>query len=171
MNLQRKSSTDTVLKSLLLRGGLALLILLVWFAANANGQEQNQHETSATKSSMHVKHLLGFEGVRPNASGELSIQDDALRFLRDGSPAVQVSITSIQNISLDVEDKQVGGVPMMLSKTAVPFGGGRVVSLFSHKKYDGLTIEYLDSSVKGMFGSSATTCGPPTKWLPTQQKF
>jgi len=35
---------------------------------------------------------------------------------------------------------------MMLGKTAVPFGGGRVVSLFSHKKYDSLAIEYLDSS-------------------------
>lgn len=144
MNRQLKSSTDPVLKSLLLRGGLALLILLAWFAATAKGQ--SQPETSAASSSIHVKHVLGFEGVKRNASGELSIQDDALLFLRDGSPAAQVSITSIQNISLGEEDKQVGGVPMMLGKTAVPFGGGRVVSLFSHKKYDSFTIEYLDSS-------------------------
>lgn len=144
MNRQLKSSTDPVLKSLLLRGGLALLILLAWFAATAHGQ--SQPETSAASSSIHVKHVLGFEGVKRNASGELSIQDDALRFLRDGSPAAQVSISSIQNISLGEEDKQVGGVPMMLGKTAVPFGGGRVVSLFSHKKYDSFTIEYLDSS-------------------------
>ncbi len=144
MNRQLKSSTDPVLTSLLLRSGLALLILLAWFAATANGQ--SQPETSAASSSIHVKHVLGFEGVKRNASGELSIQDDALRFLRDGSPAVQVSITSIQNISLGEEDKQVGGVPMMLGKTAVPFGGGRVVSLFSHKKYDSLTIEYLDAT-------------------------
>jgi len=33
----------------------------------------------------------------------------------------------------------------MLGKAAVPYGGGRVVSLFSHKKYDVLTLEYLDS--------------------------
>ena len=57
----------------------------------------------------------------------------------------QVSISSIQNISLGGQDKQVGGVPMMLGKAAVPFGGGHVVSLFSHKKYDSLAIEYLDS--------------------------
>jgi len=146
MNRQLKSSTDPVLTSLLLRSGLALLILLAWFTATANGQEQDQPETSAARSSIHVKHVLGFEGVKRNASGELSIQDDALRFLRDGSPTAQVSITSIQNISLSEEDKQVGGVPMMLGKTAVPYGGGRVVSLFSHKKYDSLTVEYLDSS-------------------------
>jgi len=35
---------------------------------------------------------------------------------------------------------------MMLGKAAVPFGGGRVVSLFSHKKYDSLTVEYLDNN-------------------------
>jgi hypothetical protein len=146
MNRQHRSPKDPVVRSLLLRVGLALLVLLAWFAATAKGQDQSQPETSAARSSIHVKHVLGFEGVKRNDSGELSIQDDALLFLRDGSPAAQVSIASIQNISLGQEDKQVGGVPMMLGKTAVPFGGGRVVSLFSHKKYDSLTIEYLDST-------------------------
>ena len=35
---------------------------------------------------------------------------------------------------------------MTLGKTAAPFGGGRVVSLFAHKKYDFLTVEYLDNN-------------------------
>ena len=144
MNHKSQSFTDPINTSLLLRGGLALLILLVWLVATANGQ--SRVETSAGSSFLHVKHVLGFENVRRNASGELSIDDDNLRFHRDGSPVVQVSITSIQNISLGEEDKQVGGVPMMLGKAAVPFGTGRVVSLFSHKKYDSLSIEYLDSS-------------------------
>lgn len=144
MNREPKSSTDTSLASLLIRGGLALLVLLAWLTATANGQ--NQPETSAAGSSLHVKHVLGFEGVPRNASGELAIQDDALSFVRDGSQAPQVSVASIQNISLNVEDKQVGGVPMMLGKSAVPYGGGRVVSLFSHKKYDNLAIDYLDSN-------------------------
>lgn len=144
MNRQLNSSTDPDLTSLLLRSGLALLILLAWCAMTANGQ--SQPETSAASSSIHVRHVLGFQGVKRNAGGDLSIQDDVLRFLRDGSSAAQISIGSIHNISLSEDDKQVGGVPMMLGKTAVPFGGGRVVSLFSHKKYDSLTIEYLDSS-------------------------
>ena len=42
------------------------------------------------------------------------------------------------------ESKQVGGLPMTLGKTAAPFGGGRVVSLFAHKTYDTLTLEYVD---------------------------
>jgi hypothetical protein len=53
-------------------------------------------------------------------------------------------VASIQSISQGEQDKQVGGVPMMLGKAAVPYGGGRVVSLFSHKKYDSIALEYLD---------------------------
>jgi hypothetical protein len=34
---------------------------------------------------------------------------------------------------------------MTLAKTAAPYGGGRVVSLFAHKKFDFLTVEYLDT--------------------------
>jgi hypothetical protein len=150
MNGQLKPPEDQILASLFLRSGLALLVLLAWFATTANGQ--NQPETSAASSSIHVKHVLGFQGVKRNAGGELSIQGDDLSFQQNGKPAAQVSITSIHNISLGDEDKQVGGVPMMLGKTAVPFGGGRVVSLFSHKKYDSLTIEYLDST-GGFHGS------------------
>jgi hypothetical protein len=141
MNRQLKPSADPVITSLLIRSGLALLVLLVWLATTANGQSQS--ETPAASSSIHVKHVLGFEGVRRNASGEISIQGDDLSFQQNGKPAAHVSITSIHNISLGEEDNQVGGLPMTLGKTAVPFGGGRVVSLFSHKKYDSLTIEYL----------------------------
>ena len=123
MNSRTEPSTDMVRTSVLIRCGLALLILifLVWFTATA--QSQSQVETSAATSSIQVKHVLGFEGVRRNASGELSIQGDDLSFQQNGKPAAQVSITSIHNISLGEEDKQVGGVPMMLGKTAVPFGG------------------------------------------------
>ena len=143
MNYQHESSTDRTVTSTVVRLGLALLILLALLMASANGQTQS--ENVATPS-IYVTHVLGFEDVRRNVSGDLSIQDDVLRFQRDGSPASQVTITSIQNIFLGEQDKQVGGVPMMLGKAALPYSGGRVVSLFSHKKYDSLTIEYRDSS-------------------------
>lgn len=120
------------------------MILVAWCIANAHGQ--SQPENSAANSTLHARHILGFEDVSRNASGNLSIQENALRFQREGRPAAQISIASIQNVSLGEQEKQIGGVPMMVGKAAVPFGGGRVVSLFSHKKYDSLTIEYLDSN-------------------------
>jgi hypothetical protein len=117
MNRENKSSADPVLKSLLVRGSLALLILLVWLLASAKGQSQS--ENSAASPSIHVTHVLGFENVRRNAGGDLSIHDGDLLFQRDDNLAAHVSITSIQNISLGEQDKQVGGVPMMLGKAAI----------------------------------------------------
>lgn len=125
MNHQHESSTDRTVTSIVVRVGLALLILLALLMASANGQSQS--ENSAAAPFMHVTHVLGFEDVRRNVRGDLSIQDDALRFQRDGNPTSQVTITSIQNIFLGEQDKQVGGVPMMLGKAALPYGGGRMV--------------------------------------------
>lgn len=143
MNRETKSSADPIVRALLIRGGLALLVLLAWFMT-AKGQ--SQPESSIVGARIRATHVLGFEDVRRNVSGELSIQDGNLRFERDKTPTAQVSITSIENISLSEQDKQVGGVPLMMGKAALPYGGGRMVSLFSHKKYDSLTIEYLDST-------------------------
>jgi hypothetical protein len=84
--------------------------------------------------------------VRNNTKGELRIHDESLQFQRDGSTAAQVSISSIQDISLGTEDKQIGGVPMTLGKAAVPFEGGRAISVFSRKKYDTLSVEYFDKN-------------------------
>jgi hypothetical protein len=75
----------------------------------------------------------------------LSVQDDSLQFQQNGKPGAQVKIGSVRDVLLGAESKQVGGLPMTLGKAAAPYGGGRVVSLFSHKKYDILTLEYVDS--------------------------
>jgi hypothetical protein len=93
-----------------------------------------------------VTHVLGLEGVANNAGGNLSVQEGSLQFRKSDGPAAQISIPSIINVSLGQQDKQVGGVPMTVGKVAAPFGGGRVISLFSHKKYDTLTVEYLDTN-------------------------
>jgi hypothetical protein len=118
MNRKTKSSADPVLRSLLIRGGLALFVLLAWFMLTAKAQSQT--ESPLVSTPIHVTHLPGFEDVRRNVSGELSIQDGDLRFRRDSGSAAQLSITSIQNISLGEQDKQIGGVPLMMGKAAVP---------------------------------------------------
>jgi hypothetical protein len=55
-------------------------------------------------------------------------------------------MASVLNLSAGDESKQVGGLPMKIGKAAAPYGGGRVVSLFAHKKYDTLTLEYVDGN-------------------------
>jgi hypothetical protein len=75
----------------------------------------------------------------------LSVQDDSLQFQQNGEPGAEVKIGSVRDVFLGGESKQVGGLPMTLGKAAVPFGGGRVVSLLAHKKYDTLSLEYVDA--------------------------
>jgi len=126
--------------------GLACLTLLLLLCAGSIGQSQGEAQSSVPESTIHVTHVLGFEGVRHNTTGDLAIQGHAMQFRRDGNPTAQVDISSIQEIYVEAEDKQVGGTAMTLGKTAAPFGGGRVVSLFAHKKYDFLTVGYLDNN-------------------------
>src|SRR6201997_1837927 len=129
---------------------LTLLILLIACTTAASAGDSSQPQTSPF--SIRVTHLLGFAGAPTNANGTLTIEADALQFQKSGKPVVQVRIGSIQNIFLGDQGKQVGGLPMTLGKAAVPFGGGRAVSLFAHKKYDTVTLEYVDSDA-GIHGA------------------
>jgi hypothetical protein len=123
---------------------LACLTLLFCYRSAMLAEDYGAAKTLASGSPVRATHILGFPGVSKNASGDLSIQDHALRFQKPhGSPA-QISVGSIQSLTLGEEDRQVGGVPMTVAKVAAPYGGGRVVSLFAHKKYDTVTLEYLD---------------------------
>ena len=126
--------------------GFACVALVLCFSRATIGQTPSEAQGAAAGSVVHVTHLLGFEDVRHNSKGQLRIRGDALQFQRNGSTAAQASISSIQDISLGTEDKQIGGTPMTLGKAAVPFEGGRAISLFSHKMYDTLTVEYLDNN-------------------------
>ena len=131
---------------LIRRSAAAFLVILIWWSALALAQGASPSTNSTKPFSIRATHLLGFENAPSNANGTLSIQDDALQFQKDGKPAVQVKISAVQRLFLGEQDKQVGGMPMTLGKTAAPFGGGRVVSLFAHKKYDTLALEYLDAN-------------------------
>lgn len=123
---------------------LACLIVVICGRTALMAQNQGSAPASNTPVTLRVTHILGFENISRNAQGDLSIQGDELQFQKNqGSPA-QVAIGSIQDVTIGQEDKQVGGVPMTVVKTAAPYGGGRVMSLFSHKKFDTVTVEYLD---------------------------
>jgi hypothetical protein len=120
----------------------AFAILFLAFATPALAKDVAQAGNSP--SSVRAKHLLGFAGAHNNAKGTLSIEGDCVAFERNGRPAEKVNIGSIEAAVLGNESKQVGGIPMTLAKSAIPYSGGRVVSLFSHKHYDTLTLEYQD---------------------------
>jgi hypothetical protein len=124
-----------------------ILTCLTFFVCYQEALMAQEHAASGTQtsgSSLHLKHILGFQGMSKNMNGDLSIQNGCLRFKKSESSSAQIPVGSIQELTLGEQDKQVGGVPMMLAKTAAPYEGGRVISLFSHKKYDTVTLEYVD---------------------------
>jgi hypothetical protein len=146
MNRNPIPSRQTPMPSFRVGHGLAFLTALLSLSTASIGQTQSEARSPVSGSTIHVTQVLGFEGAKHNATGDLKIQGDVVEFQKDGSPTAQVNISSIQDIFVEGGDKQVGGTAMTLGKTAAPFGGGRVVSLFAHKKYDFLTVEYLDNS-------------------------
>src|ERR1700751_4896984 len=75
---------------------------------------------AADGSSLHAPHILGLQGGSNNAGGKLSIDGDSMKFQKNEGSAAQVPISSIQDVSLGTQDRQVGGVPATLGKAAVP---------------------------------------------------
>ena len=134
------------------RHALWLSIVLLCCSLTAPAQKIAQPGDTSAPFSIRATHLLGFANARNNSAGTLSVQDDSLQFQQNGKPAAKVKIASVQAVFLGGESKQVGGLPMTLGEAAAPFGGGRVVSLFAHKKYDTLSLEYVDAD-KGIHGA------------------
>ena len=126
------------------RHALWLSTVLLCCSLTASAQKRTQPGAPTAPFSTRATHLLGFANARNNSTGILSVQNDALQFQQNGEPGAQVKIGSVRDVFLGGESKQVGGLPMTLGKTAAPFGGGRVVSLFAHKNYDTVSLEYVD---------------------------
>src|SRR5271166_965189 len=130
-------------------GGRALIslwALLLCSGIGALAQSAAPPLNANAPFSIRATHVLGLPNTKNNCKGMLSIQNNALRFKKYGNPDAQVNIASVRALFLGEESNQVGGLPVKLGKAAAPYGGGRVVSLFAHKKYDTLTLEYVDSN-------------------------
>jgi hypothetical protein len=125
------------------RPAIIRLTLLVSFGAGLIAQTTDGAKSSAAEPARAI-HILGLENVPKGANGHLSIQAGAFQFQQDKGSGARIALASIQSVSSGEQDRQVGGVPMTVGQVATPFGGGRVVGLFSHKKFDTLTVEYLD---------------------------
>ena len=125
---------------------LRWLVATSCLAASLIAKDGGQVKIASSSPALRAKAVLGLEGVANNSVGELSIQDDAFVFTQREGPAVRMPLSAIQGVFLSQEDKQVGGTPMALGRAATPFGGGRLIGLFAHKKYEFVTLEYFDSN-------------------------
>src|SRR5581483_8638566 len=121
-------------------------LLLLCCGTRALAQSAASPAKVTSPFGIRATHLLGLPNTKSNCKGTLSAEGNVLRFKQNGKPAEQVDIASVRDIFLGEETMQVGGLPMNIGKAAAPYGGGRVVSLFAHAKYDILTLEYVDTN-------------------------
>lgn len=151
MKRTSRSSTKCSATEFQARLLMACLSMVVLFCSAASSQDATVTKPNAVLG-IPATHVLGFEGVAENSKGKLYLQDHKLQFQKQGGPLVLIDMSAIQSLSLGESEKQVGGGAATVGKAAVPFGGGRVISLFSHKKYDTLSLEYVDGN-RGLHGA------------------
>ena len=124
---------------------LAGALVLVATAASALNRPSATPQAAPSKSVPYVKCVIGLEHVKPNARGTLSVLPDGLEFAT-GKTKAEISTSSILDIFTGQESRQTVSGPLgTAAKAAIPYGGGRVVSLFSHQ-VEVLTVEYEDSN-------------------------
>ena len=141
------STRNEIVRHSLLLGGLLVLGVGLVLAATAAPSFSRQSATPQDPpSSMipDVKCIIGLEDIKPGAKGTLASLPTGLEF-KTGKKKAEIAISSIQDVFTGQDTKQdVGGMSGTLVKAAIPYGGGRVVSLFTHS-VDVLTVEYVDS--------------------------
>ncbi|HKM90640.1 MAG TPA: hypothetical protein VJX29_08495 [Candidatus Acidoferrales bacterium] len=102
-------------------------------------------QASPTSTISGVQCVIGCENIKPKSKGTISVVPTGLQFATDKDTAA-ISTASIEDIFVGNQSRQdVSGVGGTIAKAAIPYGGGRIVSLFSHK-VEVLSVEYVDSN-------------------------
>ncbi len=127
--------------------GLFLLAVgapLMFFPASARGQAADMPQAAPSVVQTDVKLVIGGETIKNNAQGTLSVVGSSLQFATSKAK-VEVKASSILDISTNEDSRQdITGAAKVVTM-AIPYGGGRVLSLFSHG-VDVLTLEFTDAN-------------------------
>lgn len=131
---------------------LAIALLALPVAMETQGSAKPK--PGATDAAPSAVHVLGLEDIKQNAKGKLTVTTDGLDF-RGAASDTLVHTASIVDIFTGEESRETGGKGLTVAKIAMPYGGGRVLSLFTHEKFDSLTVEYRDEN-GGLHGALFT---------------
>lgn len=104
-------------------------------------------QTAATAPNPNVRHVIGLDTIKRNATGTLTVQDGGLRF-KSGKAENTVPIASINDIFVGTETTQSGGKTGRVVKTAAiaaPYESGKVLTIMMRTKVDILTVSFHDS--------------------------
>ena len=108
---------------------------------------QTPASASNTTPPPKVRHIIGLDAVKGNASGTLTIRDGMLRF-QAGKAQSDVPVSSIDDLFVGAETTQGGGKTGRVIKTAAiaaPFESGKALTILMRTKVDILTVAFHDS--------------------------
>jgi len=100
--------------------------------------------TGAANSS--VRHLIGLDPIKKNATGKLTVQDGVLEF-KTSKLENKLPVASIDDVFIGTETTQAGGKKGRLVKTAAiaaPYETGRALPILMRTKVDILTVSFRD---------------------------
>ena len=106
-----------------------------------------QKKQDAADEALHVRHVVGMENVKYDATGLLLIESKELHFDAGRSRAA-ISISSIEDIYVGSEITEGGGKIGELARgaaMAAPYDSGAALTLLMIQKVDVLTVTYRDS--------------------------
>ena len=85
---------------------------------------------AAADANPNVRHVIGLDAVKHNATGKLTVEDGALAF-KTGKAADKVPVSSINDVFIGTETTQAGGKKGRAVKTAAiaaPYESGRALN-------------------------------------------
>jgi len=122
---------------------LAVLAALTFFPVSVRAQGSGTPQPAAGVVQSDVKLVIGGETIKNNSKVTLSVVGSSLQ-VSTGKVTVAVPASSILDISTNEDSRQDITGAAQVATMAIPYGGSRVLSLFSHQ-VDVLTLEYTDS--------------------------
>ena len=125
-------------------GLLAVGAPLILFSVPTHGQAANTPPGAPSVVQTKVKLVIGGQTIKNDSVGTLSVVGSSLQFAV-GNKKVEVDASSILDMFTNEDSRQDITGAAHLATMAIPYGGGRVLSLFSHQ-VDVLSVEFKDAN-------------------------
>ena len=127
-----------------LKSGMAIFAVAFGLSAASVCSGQTK-PTDATSSVPDVKCVIGLKDVKPNQTGTITVSGTRVGFVA-GKHKGDIDAHQITDIFLGNESRQdISGLGGTAVKAAIPYGGGRILSLFSHK-VEVMTVTWEDDN-------------------------
>ncbi|MGA2717000.1 MAG: hypothetical protein ABSG41_28265 [Bryobacteraceae bacterium] len=125
---------------------LATALIVALSAASFAPAQSTTRPLGSIVTTSAVRHIIGLDAIKRNASGKLTVQDGVLEF-NTGKAGNKVPVASIDDIFIGTESTQARGTTATVAKTAAiaaPFESGRALTILMRTKVDILTVSYHD---------------------------